>query len=205
MLIRIYEENPDPRRVAQVVEFLKNGGVAILPTDGVYTFTCDLANYRAFEKICQLKGIKPEKADFSVLCSGLSHLSDFCQPISTSTFKMLKRALPGPFTFILNANNNVPRLFKSKKKTIGIRVPDNAIVQSIIDQLGGPLIATSVKHDDEIIEHSTDPELISEKYSDRVDVVVDGGIGSLDATTVVDCTGDVPVIVREGIGDISLI
>ncbi|MCB0761815.1 MAG: threonylcarbamoyl-AMP synthase [Flavobacteriales bacterium] len=205
MLVKIHDENPDPRRVDQVVEYLRNGGVAVIPTDTVYSFVCDLNSHRGFEKICKIKGVKPDKAQFSLLCADLSHLSDFTQPISSTTFKTLKRTLPGPFTHILEASNQVPRLFKSKKKTIGIRVPDRETVRAIVRALGGPLVATSVKDDDEIIEHHTDPELIYEKFRDVVDIVVDGGIGSLDPTTVVDLTSDTPEVIREGKGDVTLL
>ncbi|MNK62953.1 Threonylcarbamoyl-AMP synthase [compost metagenome] len=203
MLIKIYPENPNPKAIEQIVEVLKKGGLIIYPTDTIYGLGCDITNHKAIEKICRIRGIKPEKANFSFICSDLRHISDFIKPIDTATFRVLKKALPGPFTFILNANNNVPKLLSSNKKTIGIRVPDNAIAQEIVRQLGNPILSTSIRDDDEVIEYSTDPELIHEKYEELVDIVIDGGYGDNEASTVVDCTSGDFEIIREGKGDLS--
>lgn len=203
MLIKIYPENPNPKAIEQIVEALKKGGLIIYPTDTVYGLGCDITNQKAIEKICRIRGIKPEKANFSFICSDLRHISDYIKPIDTATFRVLKKALPGPFTFILNANNNVPKLLSSNKKTVGIRVPDNEIAQEIVRQLGNPILSTSIRDDDEVIEYSTDPELIHEKYEDLVDIVIDGGYGGNEASTVVDCTAGEFEIIREGKGDLS--
>lgn len=203
MLIKIYPENPNPKAIDQVVDVLKKGGLIIYPTDTVYGLGCDITNQKAIEKICKIRGIKPEKANFSFICSDLRHISDYIKPIDTTIFRLLKKALPGPFTFIFNANNNVPKLLSSNKKTVGIRVPDNAIARAIVEQLGHPIISTSIKDDDELIEYSTDPELIYEKYQDQIDMVIDGGYGGNEASTVVDCTGSEFEIIREGKGDIE--
>lgn len=203
MLIKIYPENPNPKAIEQVVEVLKKGGLIIYPTDTVYGLGCDITNQKAIEKICRIRGIKPEKANFSFICSDLSHISDYIKPIDNPTFRVLKKALPGPFTFIFNASSNVPKLLSSNKKTVGIRVPDNAIAQAIVKALGNPIVSTSIKDDDELIEYSTDPELIYEKYQEQVDLVIDGGYGDNEASTVIDCTqGDFEVI-RQGKGGIE--
>lgn len=203
MLIKIYPENPNPKAIEQAVEVLKRGGLIIYPTDTVYGLGCDITNHRAIEKICKIRGIKPEKANFSFICSDLRHISDYIKPIDTSVFRVLKKALPGPFTFIFNANNNVPKLLSSNKKTVGIRVPDNNIARQIVAALGNPIISTSIKDDDEVIEYSTDPELIHEKYEDTVDLVIDGGYGDNEASTVVDCTSGDFELIREGKGNIE--
>ncbi|WEK18092.1 MAG: L-threonylcarbamoyladenylate synthase [Candidatus Pedobacter colombiensis] len=203
MFIKIYPENPNPKAIEQVVEVLKKGGLIIYPTDTVYGLGCDITNQKAIEKICRIRGIKPEKANFSFICSDLRHISDYIKPIDTATFRVLKKALPGPFTFIFNANNNVPKLLSSNKKTVGIRVPDNEIAQEIVRQLGNPILSTSIRDDDEVIEYSTDPELIHEKYEDLVDIVIDGGYGDNEASTVVDCTSGDFEIIREGKGDLN--
>jgi tRNA threonylcarbamoyl adenosine modification protein (Sua5/YciO/YrdC/YwlC family) len=200
MLIKIYPENPNPKVIQQVVDVLKKGGIIIYPTDTIYGLGCDITNQRAIEKICHIRGIKPEKANFSFICSDLSHISDFVKPIDTTVFRLLKKALPGPFTFIFNANNNVPKLLSSNKKTVGIRVPDNDIAREIVRVLGNPILSTSIKDDDELIEYSTDPELIHEKYADLVDLVIDGGYGDNEASTVVDCTSGEFEVIREGKG-----
>ncbi|ATP56999.1 threonylcarbamoyl-AMP synthase [Pedobacter ginsengisoli] len=203
MLIKIYPENPNPKAIEQVVEVLKKGGIIIYPTDTVYGMGCDIGNHKAIEKICRLRGIKPEKANFSFICSDLRHISDYIKPIDTTTFRVLKKALPGPFTFILNANSNVPKLLSSNKKTVGIRVPDNDIAREIVLQLGNPILSTSIHDDDEVVEYSTDPELIHEKYEDTVDIVIDGGYGDNEPSTVVDCTlGDFEII-RQGKGNLE--
>lgn len=203
MLIKIYPENPNPRAIEQIVEVLKKGGLIIYPTDTVYGLGCDITNHKAIEKIGRIRGVKPEKANFSFICSDLSHISDYIKPIDTATFRLLKKALPGPFTFILNANNNVPKLLSANKKTVGIRVPDNDIAREIVRQLGNPILSTSIHDDDEVVEYSTDPELIHEKYEHTVDIVIDGGYGDNEASTVVDCTSGEFEIIREGKGDLS--
>lgn len=205
MLIKIYPENPSPKYIQQVVESLKNGGLIIYPTDSVYAIACDLYQPKAVLKLAQLKGIKPEKANFSLICADLSHLSEFAKPLDNAVFKIMKKALPGPYTFILEASNKVPKIFQHNKKKIGIRVPDNAIALEIVKELGNPLVSTSVKDDDEIIEYTTDPELIHERYKDYVDYVVDGGFGKNEASTVLDCSGNEIEIIREGIGDLSIL
>ncbi len=204
MLIRIYPENPNEKSIQQVVDVLIKGGLIIYPTDTVYGLGCDITNPKAIERICKIRGIKLEKANFSFICYDLSHISDYIKPIDTETFRILKKALPGPFTFIFNANNNVPKLLSSNKKTVGIRVPDNTIAREIVRVLGNPIISTSIHDDDEIIEYSTDPELIHEKYEDLVDLVIDGGYGDNEASTVVDCTTGTFDILRQGKGKLEL-
>lgn len=204
-IVKLYEENPQGRILDRIQAVLEEGGIIVYPTDTVYSFGCDLSKPKALEKVARLKNTKLQKADFSIIFYDLSHLSDYTQQVDTPTYKILKRCLPGPFTFILNANNAVPKLFKNKKKTIGIRIPDNAIPRAIVDRLGRPIIATSVHDDDAILEYTTDPELIAEKYDQQVDLVVDGGMGNLEASTVVDLTSGSPVVIREGKGDLSLL
>lgn len=201
--IRIYEENPNPKDVKKVVDIIREGGLVIYPSDTVYALGCDIMNNRALERVAQLKGVKLEKANFSFVCEDLSNLSDYVKQIDSPTFKILKRALPGPYTFILPGNNNLPTVFK-KKKEVGIRVPANSIVQAIVRALGNPIISTSIKDDDEVIEYTTDPELIFEKWEHLVDVVVDGGYGGNIASTVIDLTGDQPVLIREGKGSLEI-
>ena len=196
-MIKIYPENPAPKHIKMVIDVLENGGVVIFPTDTVYAFGCSIYQPKALDKIARLKGVKKEKANFSFIFNDLSMLSDFTKPFDNSTFRLMRKNLPGPFTFILNANNKVPKIFQSKKKTIGIRIPDNNILASIIEELGHPLVTTSIHDDDEILEYTTDPELINERYSDKVDLIIDGGYGDNEASTVVDCTGDEPVILRQ--------
>lgn len=203
MLIKVYPENPNPKEVNKVVEILKNGGIIIYPTDTVYGMGCDINNSKAVEKVARVKGVKADKADFSFIFSSLSTLSEFTKDMNNSTFKILKQYLPGPYTFILKASNKVPKIFKNKKKTIGIRIPDNNIITSIVEELGNPIITTSVHDDDDIIEYTTDPELIHERYENLVDAVIDGGFGKNVASTVIDCTGDEPVVLRQGIGEIE--
>lgn len=203
MLLRINPDKPNFEEIAKVVTCLRDGGIVIYPTDTVYGIGCDINKQRAVERVCKIKGIDPEKANFSFICSDLSQLSDFCKPINTATYKVMRKALPGPFTFILEANNNVPKLFRSKKKTVGIRVPDNTICFEIVKQLGNPIMSTSVHDDDEIIEYTTDPELIHEKYKDLVDIVIAGGYGNNEASTVVDCTNGNFSILRQGLGDLG--
>lgn len=205
MLIKIYPENPDPRKIKQIIDCLHKGGVIIYPTDTIYSIGCDLSHHKAFERVAKLKGIKPEKAQFSIICNDLSMLAKYSKNVSTPIYKLMKRALPGPYTFILNASAEVPKLFKSNKKTVGIRVPDLNIPRLLAEELDGALIATSVHDDDEVLEYTTDPELIHEKYGDLVDIVIDAGYGHNQASTIIDCTEDEPIIVREGAGDISII
>ncbi len=203
MLIKLYEQNIDERQVKKIVYCLKNGGVIIYPTDTVYAFGCDLYNKKAIERISKLKFL-PENSDkYTLICENLSHLSDFCAQISNPTFKVMKRLLPGAFTFILKANTEVPKLFRSNKKTVGIRVPDNAIAQKIVQELGNPLVSSSLFNaDDDIEEYLTDPELIYEKYNHLVDMVIDGGFGNNEPSTILDCTADEGeiVVVRQGKG-----
>ena len=200
MIIKIYPENPNPRQMDTVVECLQKGGLVVFPTDTIYGLGCDIYNHKAAERLAAIKGKKLEKAEFSFIFSDLSHLSDFTKQLDKNVFKLLKKNLPGPFTFILPANSNVPKIFKGKKKTIGIRVPNNRIIIELVKMLGNPLLTTSVHDEDEVIEYTTDPELIHEKYGEKVDIVIDGGYGGNVASTVVDCTGDEPVILREGPG-----
>jgi len=202
--IKIYPDKPSEAAIAKVVKVLQNGGLVIYPTDTVYGLGCDITNSRALEKIAKIKGVKLEKANFSFICHDLSNLSDYVRQIDTSTFKILKRALPGPYTFILPGNNNLPKEFK-KKTTVGIRVPDNNIVLEIVRQLGNPIVSTSIRDEDDVIEYTTDPELIFEKWQNLVDMVIDGGYGDNVASTIIDLSEFEPVIVREGKGDIGIL
>lgn len=203
-LIRIYEENPNPKDIKKIVQVLKEGGLVIYPTDTVYGLGCDIKNHAALERIAQIKGVKLDKANFSFICENLSNLSDYVKQIDTQTFKILKRNLPGPYTFILPGNNNLPAVFK-KKKTVGIRIPDNNICKALVAGLGNPIISTSIKDDDELIEYTTDPELIHEKWDKLVDIVIDGGYGGNLASTVIDLTTEEPEVIREGKGSLELI
>ena len=201
--IKIYNENPNQKAIDQVVKVLKNGGLVIYPTDTIYGLGCDITNNKALEKIALIKGVKLEKAKFSFICNNLSHLSDYVKQIDSTTFKILKRALPGPYTFILPGSNNLPKVFK-KKKTDGIRIPDNTIIRTLVENLGNPIVSTSIRDDDEILEYTTDPELIFEKWGNLVDVVIDGGFGDNQASTVIDLTND-PIVLREGKGSIDIL
>jgi tRNA threonylcarbamoyl adenosine modification protein (Sua5/YciO/YrdC/YwlC family) len=201
--IKIYEENPNPKEIKRVVKILRDGGVIIYPSDTVYALGCDIKNNRAMERVAQLRGVKLEKANFSFVCEDLSNLSDYVKQIDTPTFKLLKRNLPGPYTFILPGNNNLPTVFK-KKKEVGIRVPDNSITRAIVQELGNPIISTSIKDEDEVIEYTTDPELILEKWDSLVDLVIDGGYGGNIPSTVIDLTGVEPIVIREGKGSLEL-
>ncbi|MCM4159589.1 threonylcarbamoyl-AMP synthase [Antarcticibacterium flavum] len=202
-LIRIYEENPNPKDIKKVVEVLRNGGLIIYPTDTVYGLGCDITNTSALERIAQIKGVKLDKANFSFICENLSNLSDYVKQIDTQTFKILKRTLPGPYTFILPGNSNLPNVFK-KKKTVGIRVPNNNICKAIVRELGNPIVSTSIRDEDEVIEYTTDPELILEKWDKLVDIVVDGGYGDNIPSTVIDLTTSSPEVIRQGKGSIEI-
>lgn len=204
MLIKIYPENPNPKAIDQVVQVLRRGGLIIYPTDTVYGLGCDITNHKAIEAIARIRHIKPEKANFSFICHDLSNLADYTKSIDNTTFRVLKKALPGPFTFILNASGKVPKLLSSNKKTVGIRIPDNNIAREIVKQLGNPILSTSIRDEDDILEYSTDPELIHEKYQDLVDVVIDGGYGGNVASTVVDVTSGEFEVIREGKGDLEM-
>ena len=201
--IRLYEENPDPRRVRQIVEILRNGGIIIYPTDTVYGLGCDITNQKAVERICKIKGINPKKHNFSFVCADLSNIAYYTRVITKPVFKMMKKGLPGPFTFILEASSQVPKILHSNKKTVGIRVPNHGVPRAIVEELGQPILSTSIHDEDEIIEYSTDPELIFEKYQNLVDVVIDGGYGSNIPSTILDCTGDEVVLLREGLGNLE--
>lgn len=202
MLLKVHPENPSEKQILKVVDSLKKGGIIIFPTDTVYGLGCDIHNHKAAEKISQLKNIRLKEAHFSFICHDLSHISDYTRPIDNPVFKLMKKNLPGPFTFILHANNNVPRIFQSKKKTIGIRIPDNPIPLKIVEYLGNPIMTTSILDDDEVLEYTTDPELIFEKYNKQVDVVIKGGYGKNVPSTVIDCTGEEIEIVRQGEGEL---
>ncbi len=204
MLIKIYPENPNPKAIDQVVQVLRRGGLIIYPTDTVYGLGCDITNHRAIEAIARIRHIKPEKANFSFICHDLSNLADYTKSIDNTVFRVLKKALPGPFTFILNASGKVPKLLSSNKKTVGIRIPDNNIAREIVKQLGNPILSTSIRDEDDILEYSTDPELIHEKYQDMVDIVIDGGYGGNVASTVVDVTSGEFEVIREGKGDLEV-
>lgn len=203
MLLKIHPDNPDPKKMRQAAEMLRNGGVLIYPTDTVYSIGCDVTNPKAIAQVARIKGVKPEKANFSLICYDLSHISEYAR-IDTPDYKLMKKSLPGPFTFILNGSSNLPKIFKAKKKEVGIRVPDNNITRELVNLLGNPLIATSVHDDDEVIEYTTDPELIHEKYHMQVDAVIDGGYGNNEASTIVDLTSGNPEIVRQGLGVLDL-
>lgn len=201
MLIKLFEDNPNERDILKIVSLLRKGGIIIYPTDTVYAIGCDINNVKAVQRIAALKGIKPEKASFSMICRDLSNIATYAK-VSDEVFKIMKRCLPGPFTFILNATTKLPNVLMNRRKTIEIRIPANYIAMAIVEELGNPLLTTSVHDDDEIVEYTTDPELIHEKYCRSVDLVIDGGYGHNVASTVVDCTGDEPEIIRQGIGEL---
>ena len=202
--IKIYKENPNTTEINKVVEILQKGGLIIYPTDTVYGLGCDITNVKAVEKIARIKKIKVEKANFSFICNDLSHLSDYVKQIDTPTYKLLKRALPGPYTFILPGSKSLPNVFK-KKKTVGIRIPDNSIARAIVKQLGNPIISTSIHDEDDVLEYTTDPELIFEKWQHLVDGVIDGGFGDNHASTIIDLTKAEPTIIREGKGSLEIL
>ena len=197
--VKVYDENPNISVINKVVEVLKKGGLIIYPTDTVYGLGCDITNAKAVEKIARIKGIKVDKSNFSFICNDLSHLSDYVKQIDSPTYKLLRRALPGPYTFILPGSKSLPKVFK-KKKTVGIRIPNNNIVRAIVEALGNPIISTSIRDEDDVIEYTTDPELIFEKWKHLVDGVIDGGFGGNLASTIIDLTDSLPKIIREGKG-----
>ena len=199
MLLHVHPENPQPRQIKTVVDCLKSGGIIIYPTDTIYGLGCDIFQHKAIERICRIKNVDPQKAQLSFICNGLSDLSTYTKSISTPLYRMLKQYLPGPYTFILPASREVPKILKSKKDTIGLRVPDNKIACAIIEELGHPILSASLPGD--MVEEYTDPEYMHENFKKLVDLVVDGGIGGMTPSTIVDCTDDVPVVLREGLGE----
>lgn len=201
MLLKLFEDNPNEREILKIVNLLRKGGVIIYPTDTVYAIGCDINNVKAVQRIAALKGVKPEKANFSMICRDLSNIATYAK-VSDEVFKIMKRCLPGPFTFVLNATTKLPNILMNRRKTIGIRIPNNYIAMAIVEELGNPLLTTSVHDDDEVVEYTTDPELIHEKYCKWVDMVIDGGYGHNVASTIVDCTGEEPEIIRQGIGEL---
>lgn len=203
-LLKMYNDNPDPKAIDAAVDVLRNGGLIIYPTDTVYGLGCDITNTRALERIARIKKVKLEKANFSFICYDLSNLSSYVRQIDTPTYKLLKRALPGPYTFVLQGSNKLPKHFK-KKKTVGIRVPDNNIIRSIVKELGNPIVSTSIYDEDEVIEYTTDPELIFEKWRNQVELVVDGGYGGNVPSTIIDVSGDAVSVIREGKGSLDLL
>ncbi|MCC8197771.1 MAG: threonylcarbamoyl-AMP synthase [Tannerellaceae bacterium] len=198
MLVKIYPQNPNQREITKVADIVREGGLVIYPTDTVYAIGCDALNVRAVKKICQIKGINPQKSNLSIICSDLSNLSEYAK-VSNAAFKLMRKNLPGPFTFILPTSSSLPKIYKNRKE-VGIRVPDHTIVRELVQELGSPLLTTSIHDEDEIIEYTTDPELIYEKYAHQVDVVIDGGYGGLEPSTVVDCTTEEFEIIRQGKG-----
>ncbi|WP_296385643.1 L-threonylcarbamoyladenylate synthase [Winogradskyella sp.] len=201
--IKIYSENPNPKAIQKVVDVLKKGGLVIYPTDTVYGLGCDITNIKALERIAKIKGVKLEKSNFSFVCEDLSNLSDYVKQIDSTIFKILKRALPGAYTFILPGSKNLPNPFK-KRKTVGIRVPDNSIALALVNALGNPIVSTSIRDEDEVVEYTTDPELILEKWDNLVDIVIDGGYGGNEASTIIDLSEDEPIIIREGKGHLEI-
>jgi len=204
MLLKIHHSPPDWRKIDKAVEILNNGGIMIYPTDTVYALGCSMKNKQAVEKLCKLRGMDPKKASLSLICENISQISEFTNPIDNSTFRLIKKHFPGPYTFILEANNQLPKILRNKRKTIGVRIPSHFVPLSIVQQLGHPLITTSLKSDDEILEYFTDPEEIYQDFLRKVDLFIDGGIGNNVPSTVVDCTGSEPVILREGAGDLAM-
>jgi tRNA threonylcarbamoyl adenosine modification protein (Sua5/YciO/YrdC/YwlC family) len=203
MLMKIYPKNPSLERIREVVYLLEHDGVVIFPTDTIYAIGCSIFSPKAIERVARIKGIHPKTANFSFLCHDLSQLSDYTRPISNDVYRLMKRSLPGPYTFILNASSNLPKILGLKKKTVGIRIPQSEILSEITRELGHPLMSTSVHDDDEILEYTTDPELIHERYETMVDLVIDGGYGDNMPSTIIDCTGEEILMVREGKGEIE--
>ncbi len=202
MLIKLYNDNPNPKDVDKIVSVLKDGGIIIYPTDTLYGIGCDALNVRAVEKICAIKGINPDKNNLSIICHDLSNISKYAK-FDTPVFKLMKKNLPGPFTFVLSAGSNLPKIYK-KRKAVGIRVPDNRIISTIVEQLGNPILSTSVKDNESELEYSTNPELIHEKWENQVDIIIDGGMGGIEPSTIVDCTSGEPEIIREGKGVLKI-
>ena len=204
IVLHIHPENPEPRKIQQAVDVLRRGGVIIYPTDTVYAMGCDIFNHKAVDKLCRIKGVKAEKTKFSFICCDLSNISEYVKSLSTPVFKVMKKALPGPFTFILKSNNQVPKMVNAKKKTVGIRVPDNNIPRDIVRELARPIITTSIRDEDDIVEYATDPEMLIERYEGQVDLIINGGFGRNEPSTVVDCTQGYFEVIREGRGDLDL-
>lgn len=202
--LRIYPENPEQKKIQKAVEVLRNGGLIIYPTDTVYGLGCDIFNQKAIERLKQVKGGNPKGMNLSFICYDLSHISEYTRQLDTPIFKLMKKALPGPYTFILEASSKVPKILSAKKKTVGIRIPDNHIPREIVKELGNPIITTSI-HDDEIHEYATDPEIIYDEFRNKVDLIINGGYGNVEASTILDCTGSYPEVLREGLGDVSII
>ncbi len=205
MYLEINSENPDKRKINQVVEILKSGGVIIYPTDTVYGLGCDIYNQKAFEKICKIRGIKPQKANFSFICNDLSHVAEFTLPFSNQAFKAMKKSLPGPYTYILKASGTVPKMFKNKKRTVGIRIQNNNITRDIILGLGNPILSASLKNEDDFFEYHTDPYEIKEEYENIVDCIIDGGYGSNEPSTIIDFTANQPELIRQGSGEVDFL
>jgi tRNA threonylcarbamoyl adenosine modification protein (Sua5/YciO/YrdC/YwlC family) len=205
MLLPIHPTHPEPRKIAQVVECLKKGGIIVYPTDTVYSMGCDMLNSKALERLALIKQIKLEKANFSLICHDLSHLTEYSKQLSNPVYKLMRNSLPGPYTFILEASKAIPKIFSDKKKTVGIRVPDNTIARSIVQLLGNPIVSTSVHDDDTLLDYTTDPELIAEKWGNRVDLVIDGGMGGLEPSTIISCVNDEIEVLREGKGSIAIL
>jgi tRNA threonylcarbamoyl adenosine modification protein (Sua5/YciO/YrdC/YwlC family) len=202
-LVRIHPLNPQENKIRKVVDVLQNGGVVIYPTDTIYGLGCDIHNQKAVERVCKIKNINPAKINLSFICYDLSHIAEYTKNLPTAVFKVMKKALPGPFTFILPANSNVPRILHTKKNTVGIRIPDNKIARCLVKELGNPILSTSIKDEDDLLQYSTDPELIYEKYKNQVEAVIDGGFGNNIASTIIDCTDNEIQVIREGLGDIT--
>jgi len=203
-LMRIHPDNPEGRKITHVVDVLKKGGIIVYPTDTIYGVGCDLMNRKAVERLCRILDIKPQKLNLSFICNDLSHISEYARRIDTPVFKMLKRTLPGPYTFILESSSRVPKILEVNKKTVGIRIPDHNIPRAIVKLLGNPLITSSIKDDDIIKEYTTNPEEIYEDFKNKVDLVIDGGAGGNMPSSVIDCTGDQFVVIRKGLGTVDI-
>ena len=201
--IRLYEENPDPRKIIQIVNVLRGVGLIIYPSDTIYGLGCDIFNQKAVDKVRRIKNVNDKKMDLAFVCYDLSHLSVYAKNVSTPVFKLMKKTLPGPYTFILNASSKVPKILKVKKKKVGIRIPNNRIPREIVKELGNPIVTTSLHDDDQILEYATDPELIYEQYKNQVDLIIDGGYGDNQASTILDYSGEELEIIRQGKGEIN--